>query len=34
MKLIAVNGSPQKNWNTAELLTNVVDGASAAGSST
>jgi len=34
MKLIAVNGSPRKNWNTAELLANVVNGASAAGSST
>ena len=31
MKLIAINGSPRKGWNTAELLQNVVNGASSAG---
>jgi len=31
MKLIAVNGSPRKKWNTARLLEKVVDGAKAAG---
>ena len=27
MKLLAVNGSPRKKWNTAQLLTQVVEGA-------
>lgn len=27
MKIIAVNGSPRKNWNTDTLLRNVLDGA-------
>lgn len=28
MKLIAINGSPRKEWNTATLLKNVIEGAS------
>jgi multimeric flavodoxin WrbA len=31
MKLIAVNGSPRKQWNTAQLLEKVVEGAKSAG---
>ena len=31
MKLLAVNGSPRKQWNTAQLLTQVVEGAREAG---
>ena len=31
MKLIAINGSPRKTWNTAQLLAKVVDGAKAGG---
>ncbi len=31
MRLIAINGSPRRKWNTAELLANVVEGASSAG---
>ena len=31
MKLIAVNGSPRKQWNTARLLEKVVEGAQSAG---
>ena len=31
MKLIAINGSPRKYWNTARLLEKVVDGARAGG---
>jgi multimeric flavodoxin WrbA len=31
MKLIAVNGSPRKQWNTARLLEKVVEGAKSAG---
>lgn len=31
MKLLAVNGSPRKKWNTAKLLTQVVEGAREAG---
>jgi multimeric flavodoxin WrbA len=34
MKLIAVNGSPRKNWNTATLLNKAVEGAKAAGAET
>lgn len=31
MKLLAINGSPRKKWNTAQLLTQVVTGARDAG---
>ncbi len=31
MKLIAINGSPRKNWNTATLLTKALEGAAAQG---
>ena len=31
MKLLAVNGSPRKQWNTAQLLENVMEGAKSAG---
>lgn len=31
MKLVAVNGSPRKQWNTAQLLGKAVEGAKAAG---
>ena len=31
MKLIAINGSPRKNWNTDTLLKEVIDGASSQG---
>ena len=31
MKMIAVNGSPRKQWNTARLLEKVVEGATSAG---
>ncbi|MFA5261546.1 MAG: flavodoxin family protein [Candidatus Omnitrophota bacterium] len=34
MKLIAVNGSPRKNWNTAELLKSAAQGAQAGGMET
>ena len=34
MKIIAVNGSPRKNWNTDTLLKNVLDGAASAGAET
>ncbi|KOF56536.1 MULTISPECIES: flavodoxin family protein [Clostridium] len=34
MKVIAINGSPRKNKNTATLLTNVLDGASSCGAET
>jgi len=34
MKMIAVNGSPRKQWNTAKLLEKVVEGAKAAGMDT
>ncbi len=27
MKIIAINGSPRKNWNTARLLEAALDGA-------
>lgn len=33
-KLIAINGSPRKNWNTAELLKHAMQGAQDAGAST
>lgn len=31
MKLIAINGSPRRNWNTATVLTHVVNGAASQG---
>lgn len=31
MKLVVVNGSPRKKWNTGQLMEKVVDGAQAAG---
>ena len=34
MKIIAVNGSPRKNWNTDTLLKNVLSGAASAGAET
>ena len=34
MKVMAINGSPRKNWNTDTLLKNVLDGAASAGAET
>ncbi|WP_326975178.1 flavodoxin family protein [Caproicibacter sp. BJN0012] len=34
MKVIAVNGSPRKSWNTATLLQKALDGAASAGAET
>lgn len=34
MKVIAVNGSPRKNWNTAQLLQRALDGAASMGAET
>ncbi len=34
MKIIAVNGSPRKQWNTARLLEKTLEGATAAGAET
>lgn len=34
MKIIAVNGSPRKNWNTATLLNQALEGAAAQGAET
>lgn len=34
MKIIAVNGSPRKNWNTHTLLSKALDGANAVGAQT
>ena len=34
MKIIALNGSPRKNWNTALLLENALKGAKDAGAET
>jgi multimeric flavodoxin WrbA len=34
MKIIALNGSPRKNWNTATLLQKVLDGANTQGAET
>ena len=34
MKIIAINGSPRRNWNTAALLDRALDGAAAAGAET
>jgi multimeric flavodoxin WrbA len=34
MKVIAINGSPRKQWNTGTLLSNVLDGARSQGAAT
>ena len=34
MKVIAVNGSPRKKWNTATLLENALEGAASKGAET
>ncbi|MFZ7134164.1 MAG: flavodoxin family protein [Eubacteriales bacterium] len=34
MKIVAYNGSPRKNWNTATLLKNVLEGAASKGADT
>ena len=34
MKIMAINGSPRKNWNTDTLLKNVLDGAASTGAET
>lgn len=34
MKIMAINGSPRKNWNTDTLLKNVLDGAASVGAET
>lgn len=34
MKVLALNASPRKNWNTAQLLTHALKGASSAGAET
>ncbi|MDR0477168.1 MAG: flavodoxin family protein [Desulfobulbaceae bacterium] len=34
MKIVAVNGSPRKDWNTATLLKNILDGAAQTGAET
>ena len=34
VKVIAINGSPRKNWNTATLLQNALDGAASQGAET
>jgi len=34
MKIIAFNGSPRKNWNTAQLLQSALDGAASKGAET
>jgi len=34
MHVLAINGSPRKNWNTATLLTKALEGAAARGAST
>ncbi|HBT96842.1 MAG TPA: flavodoxin [Desulfobulbaceae bacterium] len=34
MKIVAVNGSPRKDWNTATLLKSILDGAGEAGADT
>ena len=34
MKVIALNGSPRKKWNTATLLKHALDGAASKGSET
>lgn len=34
MKIMAINGSPRKNWNTAKILQSAMKGAEAAGAET
>ena len=34
MNVIAVNGSPRKNWNTATLLNKAIEGAKSVGAET
>lgn len=34
MKIIAINGSPRKNWNTSTLLTKALEGAASTGAET
>ena len=34
MKVMAVNGSPRKNWNTAQMLTKALEGAASVGADT
>lgn len=34
MKVLAINGSPRKNWNTATLLTKALEGAASQGAAT
>ncbi len=34
MTIIAINGSPRKNWNTATLLTKALEGAASQGAET
>ena len=34
MKVLAINGSPRKKWNTAMLLNNVLEGAASQGAET
>jgi multimeric flavodoxin WrbA len=34
MKLLAINGSPRKKWNTAMLLENALEGAASKGAET
>jgi len=34
MKILAINGSPRKNWNTATLLVKALEGAASAGAET
>jgi multimeric flavodoxin WrbA len=34
MKILAINGSPRKNWNTAQLLDEVLEGAASQGAET
>ena len=34
MTIIGINGSPRKNWNTATLLTNALEGAASQGAET
>jgi multimeric flavodoxin WrbA len=34
MKILAINGSPRKTWNTVTLLQNALDGAASGGAET
>lgn len=34
MNVLAINGSPRKNWNTATLLTQALEGAASQGAET